>query len=182
MKCAFGGEFGTALNTELFLQVWQSVINDARFQFNDWTVKADPDCVFFPQRLHVTLAFHPTHTTGSTSTTASTACMALSRCFLRQQSSVGPVATKSVRSISTSCALGHVCGERTCSWTSAYGRCSRSDASLTTFSSARTIATPRIGGSARTATWPSIRSRPTGSSKHAWRLHPSAPCHYSSES
>jgi len=59
LVCKFGGEFGTALNTDLFLQVWQVVFADQRYQFNDWTVKADPDCVFFPQRLRVLLAFHP---------------------------------------------------------------------------------------------------------------------------
>jgi len=59
LVCQSGGEFGTALNTELFLQVWRVVFDDARFQYNDWTVKLDPDCVFFPQRLRVLLAFHP---------------------------------------------------------------------------------------------------------------------------
>lgn len=59
LVCESGGEFGTALNTDIFLQVWRAVFDDGRYTYNDWTVKADPDCVFFPQRLRVLLAFHP---------------------------------------------------------------------------------------------------------------------------
>lgn len=65
LKCDFGGEFGTVLNTDIFLLVWQKVYDEARFQYHDWTVKADPDCVFFPYRLRIAVSFHPdTYTEG----------------------------------------------------------------------------------------------------------------------
>lgn len=52
LKCEKGGEFQTALNMDIFLAVWTKVISSGRFREHDWTVKVDPDCVFFPQRLH----------------------------------------------------------------------------------------------------------------------------------
>lgn len=55
LKCELGGEFQTALNTGIFLKVWETIINDGRFQFHDWTVKVDPDAVFFPERLRLEL-------------------------------------------------------------------------------------------------------------------------------
>lgn len=57
LKCENGGEFGTALNLKIFLAVWTKVINDAEFRFHGWTVKADVDSVFFPQRLRHLLAY-----------------------------------------------------------------------------------------------------------------------------
>jgi hypothetical protein len=51
LRCSFGGEFGTALNTPIFFAVWDKVIEGGRFRKHDWTVKTDPDCVFFPDRL-----------------------------------------------------------------------------------------------------------------------------------
>jgi len=59
LHCEKGGEFGTALNTPIFHQVWEKVLKDGRYNFNAWTVKVDPDCVFFPDRLRVAVAFHP---------------------------------------------------------------------------------------------------------------------------
>lgn len=58
LQCKKGGEFKTALNTNIFLAVWRKVASDGRFKFNDWTVKVDPDCVFFPSRLRVAVQFH----------------------------------------------------------------------------------------------------------------------------
>mmetsp|Transcript_86748 Transcript_86748/g.194126 ORF Transcript_86748/g.194126 Transcript_86748/m.194126 type:complete len:582 (+) Transcript_86748:78-1823(+) len=58
LKCKFGGEFKTALNTDIFMAVWTRVIDDGQFQFHDWTVKVDADCVFFPQRLRNSLQRH----------------------------------------------------------------------------------------------------------------------------
>jgi hypothetical protein len=58
LVCKKGGEFGTALNTEIFLTVWRKIHEDGRFKYHDWTVKADPDCVFFPERLRVAVQFH----------------------------------------------------------------------------------------------------------------------------
>lgn len=56
--CEMGGEFNTALNTDIFLLVWQKVFDETRFQYSDWTVKVDPDCVFFPYRLRIAVSFH----------------------------------------------------------------------------------------------------------------------------
>ncbi|CAK0825448.1 unnamed protein product [Prorocentrum cordatum] len=53
LQCEKGGEFGTALNLDIFVAVWTSVVNDGRFKFHDWTVKVDPDAVFFAARLRV---------------------------------------------------------------------------------------------------------------------------------
>jgi len=35
----------------MFKHAWDAVINDNRFRTADWTVKVDPDTVFFPRRL-----------------------------------------------------------------------------------------------------------------------------------
>lgn len=59
LKCEKGGEFGTALNTDIFFEVWKKVVNDADYADFDWTVKADPDAVFFPERLKTVLMQHP---------------------------------------------------------------------------------------------------------------------------
>lgn len=56
LQCEKGGEFGTALNLEIFIAVWQMVVQTARYQHYDWTVKVDPDTVFFPARLRAILA------------------------------------------------------------------------------------------------------------------------------
>mmetsp|Transcript_31749 Transcript_31749/g.83269 ORF Transcript_31749/g.83269 Transcript_31749/m.83269 type:complete len:434 (+) Transcript_31749:84-1385(+) len=58
LKCEKGGEFGTALNLKIFLAVWTAVLRDAEFQFHGWTVKVDPDTVFFPRRLLGLLSNH----------------------------------------------------------------------------------------------------------------------------
>jgi hypothetical protein len=62
LKCQIGGVFMTALNTDIFLAVWKKVIDDGRYIFHSWTVKVDPDCVFFPQRLKQHLQKHPEQT------------------------------------------------------------------------------------------------------------------------
>ncbi|CAK0788508.1 unnamed protein product, partial [Prorocentrum cordatum] len=59
LKCEKGGEFGTALNVDIFFQVWKKVVNDGDYADYDWTVKADPDAVFFPARLKSVLLAHP---------------------------------------------------------------------------------------------------------------------------
>merc|ERR1711933_467150 len=51
LRCREGGDSGTALNTGIFIALWKKVIGDGRFRFHDWTVKVDPDAVFFPERL-----------------------------------------------------------------------------------------------------------------------------------
>jgi len=60
LKCQYGGEFMTALNTPIFFAVWDKVLEDGRYKLHEWTVKVDPDCVFFPSRLRIVLeAYDP---------------------------------------------------------------------------------------------------------------------------
>jgi len=42
---------GTAGNTALFMNVWEAVRWVGRYKFTDFTIKADPDAVIFPDRL-----------------------------------------------------------------------------------------------------------------------------------
>lgn len=66
LKCEYGGEFMTALNTPIFFAVWDKVVEDGRFKLHEWTVKADPDCVFFPSRLRIILeAYSPPPSSGA---------------------------------------------------------------------------------------------------------------------
>mmetsp|Transcript_45138 Transcript_45138/g.84240 ORF Transcript_45138/g.84240 Transcript_45138/m.84240 type:complete len:425 (+) Transcript_45138:30-1304(+) len=58
LKCEMGGEFGTALNTDIFFKVWDKVFEDKRYLFHEWIVKADPDSVCIIDRLRVAVAFH----------------------------------------------------------------------------------------------------------------------------
>lgn len=39
------------LNTLIFMEAWTLIKDDGRFREHDWTVKVDPDAVFFPERL-----------------------------------------------------------------------------------------------------------------------------------
>eukprot|EP00406_Dinophysis_acuminata_P023855 CAMPEP_0179347952 /NCGR_PEP_ID=MMETSP0797-20121207/73439_1 /TAXON_ID=47934 /ORGANISM="Dinophysis acuminata, Strain DAEP01" /LENGTH=474 /DNA_ID=CAMNT_0021062717 /DNA_START=25 /DNA_END=1449 /DNA_ORIENTATION=+ len=64
LKCQKGGEFGTALNTDIFMAVWDKVFADTRFQYHDWTVKVDPDAVFFPFRLRDLVVNHKEYQGG----------------------------------------------------------------------------------------------------------------------
>uniref|UniRef100_A0A6U6II38 Uncharacterized protein n=1 Tax=Zooxanthella nutricula TaxID=1333877 RepID=A0A6U6II38_9DINO len=48
------------LNTQLFLEAWNLVFDDGRWWQHGWTVKVDPDAVFFPDRLKVRLySYYP---------------------------------------------------------------------------------------------------------------------------
>jgi len=58
LKCEKGGEFGTALNTDIFIVLWTKVVEDALYLEHNWTVKVDPDAVFFPLRLRMLLTTH----------------------------------------------------------------------------------------------------------------------------
>mmetsp|Transcript_79801 Transcript_79801/g.205277 ORF Transcript_79801/g.205277 Transcript_79801/m.205277 type:complete len:289 (+) Transcript_79801:3-869(+) len=44
-------DMGFAANIKLFVNVWDSVKRDGRFQLFDWTLKVDPDAVLIPERL-----------------------------------------------------------------------------------------------------------------------------------
>lgn len=46
---------GKIKNSDLFLEVWHKVKVDGRYKTADWTIKADADTVFFPDRLRARL-------------------------------------------------------------------------------------------------------------------------------
>jgi len=58
LKCTAGGDFGKALNSWIFIEVWRKVIENNRWYHHDWTVKADPDAVLFPSHLQRILLDH----------------------------------------------------------------------------------------------------------------------------
>jgi hypothetical protein len=47
-KC---GKYKTICNTPVFQKMWQQLTQDGQFLRHGWTVKADPDAVFLPERL-----------------------------------------------------------------------------------------------------------------------------------
>jgi len=53
-----GATTNSWLNTQTFLQVWDLCKKDGRYQRHDWTIKVDPDAVFFPDRLRAHLKGH----------------------------------------------------------------------------------------------------------------------------
>lgn len=52
------------LNTQIFLQAWKQVKEEGLHQKTEWSVKVDPDAVFFPARLRSRLFKH-VHAAGS---------------------------------------------------------------------------------------------------------------------
>jgi len=46
---------GFAANTQLFINVWNAVKDDGRWEELDWTIKADPDAVVLPWRIRTHL-------------------------------------------------------------------------------------------------------------------------------
>merc|ERR1740121_924791 len=65
LKCKMGGEFGTALNLDIFIVLWTKLAEDALYLQHNWTVKVDPDAVFFPLRLRMILTTHTETERGS---------------------------------------------------------------------------------------------------------------------
>lgn len=55
-RARIGETTNSWLNVETFLQVWERVLANDDFKRRDWTVKVDPDTVFFPERLTPRLA------------------------------------------------------------------------------------------------------------------------------
>lgn len=55
----FGGKWQTAMNTDIFIRTWAAVIKLGRYRKHPWTVKADPDAVFFPARLRQMVVDEP---------------------------------------------------------------------------------------------------------------------------
>jgi hypothetical protein len=51
LHCWRGGPFNTFQNTPIFLAFWDRITKDGEFKSNSWTVKLDPDAVFFAERL-----------------------------------------------------------------------------------------------------------------------------------
>jgi len=49
-SCEHGGKWGTALNTENFVRVWQAMDALGQWRNHDWIIKNDADAVFFPPR------------------------------------------------------------------------------------------------------------------------------------
>lgn len=58
LEVPFGGKWYTALNADIFNRIWGEVVKAGHFSNHDWVIKADPDCVFFPDRLHYMLLKH----------------------------------------------------------------------------------------------------------------------------
>jgi len=58
LGCEMGGEFGTALNLDIFIEVWNRIVQLGTFQSHEWTVKSDADAVFFADRLKGLLPHH----------------------------------------------------------------------------------------------------------------------------
>jgi len=56
----FGGKWHTAMNTDIFIRVWSTALKLGRWKEHPWTVKADPDAVFFPARLRQMIVDEPT--------------------------------------------------------------------------------------------------------------------------
>jgi hypothetical protein len=50
-KTIKSGGWNSVINTDVFLKIWNDVRKDGRYASHDWTVKVDPDAVFFPGRL-----------------------------------------------------------------------------------------------------------------------------------
>jgi len=50
-----GGNWGTALNTDVFVRFWDRVLEDEKAWRNDWIVKVDPDTMWLPVRLRTLL-------------------------------------------------------------------------------------------------------------------------------
>jgi len=66
-NAVIGGRWKTALNTDIFMAFWNAVITDGDYLKTSWTVKVDPDTVWFPHRLHPILLEQEKekHTTGA---------------------------------------------------------------------------------------------------------------------
>lgn len=49
----YGGKWGLALNTDVFIRLWKAMAYIGNYKRHDWVIKIDPDCVFFPQRFRM---------------------------------------------------------------------------------------------------------------------------------
>lgn len=55
LSAVIGGQYKTALNTQVFLRFWEKIITNMKAWVCDWVVKLDPDTVFLPARLRALL-------------------------------------------------------------------------------------------------------------------------------
>lgn len=55
LAVVYGGRWGTAMNTGVFNRLWTEVVRIGVYRRYDWTVKVDPDAVFFAERLRTLL-------------------------------------------------------------------------------------------------------------------------------
>lgn len=53
------GEWGSWLNTMVFVKAWHSIFAVGQYRDHDWTIKVDPDALFLPDRLKVTIGAIP---------------------------------------------------------------------------------------------------------------------------
>jgi len=51
VHCDYGGVWHLALNSKVFIKVWDKIFEEKKYECCDWTVKVDPDAVFLPNRL-----------------------------------------------------------------------------------------------------------------------------------
>jgi len=53
-----GQQKRTYLNAQTFISAWDAILEDGQLWMHDWTVKVDPDTVFFPDRLRLHVMPH----------------------------------------------------------------------------------------------------------------------------
>jgi len=58
LKCGYGGDSQSALNAWIFIALFDKLLDDQLYANFAWSVKADPDAVFFPHRLRALLPEH----------------------------------------------------------------------------------------------------------------------------
>jgi len=58
LKCEYGGDSQSALNAWIFIALFDKLLDDKLYAKHDWVVKADPDAVFFPDRLRKLVLEH----------------------------------------------------------------------------------------------------------------------------
>lgn len=61
-----GLEGGSVHNIQSFIRAWNMVKDDGRWKRNDWSIKVDPDAVFFPDHLRTKIMYNYKTPQGST--------------------------------------------------------------------------------------------------------------------
>jgi len=56
LHAAKGGQFWTVMNTRIFKALWRQVLDDKDWVHYDWTIKLDPDTVFFSSKFKLLIA------------------------------------------------------------------------------------------------------------------------------